>query len=91
MTSQQAQSQTGTGHLATQTTGEVLSFGDYINKLDSELSPTSSADFYQSFLTTQLGNEVLVGKQRQGRVNRIRTASPTGGKQIRNPSLGVGY
>ena len=90
MTAERAQDQSGTGYLATQTTGEVLSFGDFINKLDSDESPTSSADFYQSFLTTQLGNEVLVGKQRQGRVNRIRTATPTGGRQIQNPSLGVG-
>lgn len=89
-TSAQAQSQTGTGWLSTQTTGEVLSFGDYLNKLDSVQSPSSSANFYQSFLTQRLGSDVLVGKQRQTRVNRIRTASPTGGKQIRNPSLGVG-
>ena len=90
-TSERAQAQSGVGHLATQTTGEAaLSFGDFINALDSDQSPTSSADFFQSFLDQRLDSSVLVGKQRQARVNRIRTAAPTGGSQIRNPSLGIG-
>ena len=48
-------------------------------------------DRFGNFASQQgFGLQKLLSRQRELRIGRIRTAAPTAGRQIRNPSLGVG-
>ena len=48
-------------------------------------------DRFGNFASEQgFGLQKLLGRQRQLRVGRIRTAAPTGGRRVNNPNLGVG-
>ena len=48
-------------------------------------------DRFGNFASQQgFGLQKLLGRQRQLRVGKIRTAAPTGGRRVNNPNLGVG-
>lgn len=70
--------------LSSQTTGEVRT---YEQLLDTSRDPDA---LFEEFLNQNFSSSQILGRQRQGRVSRIRTNAPTGGRQIRNPQLGVG-
>ena len=61
-----------------------------LDQRSRDLQASERDQRFKDFLNTELGGKRILGLQRQGRVSRIRTATPTGGKQIRNLSVGVG-
>lgn len=91
----------GTGDLSM---GEVErdEFGNQTSESQESLDARSLAlrrieqqaelgDRFSAFASEQgLGLQRLLNRQKELRVGRVRTAAPTGGRQIRNPSLGVG-